>query len=269
MKLSDVLRADAISLDCSAESSEQLLHCIAEMASNIVPEVSEEVLFNALSDRETLSSTYCGHGVAIPHCRIEGLSRFIAGFIVPSEGIDFNAANGEKALLFPFVLGPENEPRKHLKILSSLAQIFRDGELRNSLLNAASPEDAAKILLGRISADATEDNKHSGAKLIHLFVQDESVFNELLSVFATAETSSSMIMDADESTRFLMNIPFFASFWNTDIQHFNRIIVSVVKKELVNAVIRNIEFVCGSLSDRNDVMVTVSDIHSVYGSLES
>lgn len=270
MKLSDLLKSDTVSLDCSPESDEQLLRCIAKIASGVdsTTGTSEETIFKALSDREKLSSTAFGHGVAIPHCRIADISEFTVGMVILPDGLDFNAANGEKSFLFPFVIGPENEPRVHLKLLSSLAQVFRDSELRESLKHASSSDNATEILLSSISPDTTVD-KGSGKKLIHVFIQDEGVFDELLQVFAAVDTSSSMVMDADESTRFLMNIPFYAGFWNTDIQHFNRIIVSVVRNELVNAIVRNIEFICGPLSSRSDVMVTITDLQSVYGSLES
>lgn len=270
MKLSDIIEPGSVSIDLKPDSGEQLLHEIASLASSAEPlkDISAETVYDALSEREKLSSTACGHGVAIPHCRIPDMPGFVAGLVVLSDGIDFNASDNEKVDLIPFVIGPEEHPRTHLQLLSSLAQVFRNNELRSSIRNAETPAIACKILTDTVSPD--EDiSARSGKKLLHLFVQDESVFDELLQVFATAETTSSMIMDADESTRYLMNIPFYAGFWNTDIQHFNRIIVSVIKNELVNATIRNIEFICGPLSERTDIMITVSDLQSVHGSLES
>lgn len=270
MKLSEIIEPGSVSIDLKPDSSEQLLREIAALASSAEPlrNISKETIYNALSDREKLSSTACGHGVAIPHCRIPDMSGFVAGLIVLSYGIDFNASDNEKVDLIPYVIGPEEHPRTHLQLLSSLAHVFRNNELRNNIRNAETPEIACKILSDTSSPD-TDRSIESGKKLLHLFVQDESVFDELLQVFATAETTSSMIMDADESTRYLMNIPFYAGFWNTDIQHFNRIIVSVIRNELVNATIRNIEFICGPLSERTDIMITVSDLQSVHGSLES
>jgi len=270
MKLSDLLKSDTVTLDCTPESDDQLLRCIARIASEAdsMAGISEEVIYKALSDRERLSSTAWGHGVAIPHCRMAALSEFTAGLIILSKGIDFHAADGERVSLFPFVIGPEDEPRAHLKLLSSLAQVFRDGKFRESLKKVSTADNAIETLLDRVSQETSVDTE-AGKKLIHVFIQDEGVFDEILQVFAADDTSSSMVMDAHESTRFLLDSPFFAGFWNTDLQQFNRIIISVVRNELVNAIVRNIEFICGPLSDRNDIMVTVSDLQSVFGSLES
>ncbi len=270
MKLSEVIEPGSVSINLAPDSSEQLLREIVSLASSTKPlkNISKETIYNALSDRERLSSTACGHGVAIPHCRITDMSGFVAGLAILSNGIDFNASDNEKVDLFPFVIGPEKHPRIHLQLLSSLAQAFRNDKLRVNLRNAETPEIAYKILSDTSPPDI-DKSVEPGKKLLHLFVQDESVFDELLQVFTTAETTSSMILDADESTRYLMDIPFYAGFWNTDIQHFNRIIVSVIRNELVNATIRNIEFICGPLSERTDIMITVSDLQSIYGSLES
>ncbi|MCK4807406.1 MAG: PTS sugar transporter subunit IIA, partial [Candidatus Aegiribacteria sp.] len=188
MKLSDLLKSNTVTLDCTPESDDQLLRCIAKIASGTdsMAGISEEVIYKALSDRERLSSTAWGHGVAIPHCRMAALSDFTVGLIILSEGIDFHAADEEKVFLFPFVIGPENEPRAHLRLLSSLAQAFRDRKLRESLKETSTADDAIEILLGRISPETAVD-KGSGKKLIHVFIQDEGVFDELLQVFAAAD----------------------------------------------------------------------------------
>ncbi len=267
MKFTDMLKPDTVMVTNKPKSDEDLLHCIAEIASNAGAGASQDTIFNALSEREKLSSTACGHGIAIPHCRIPDMSEFTIGMIVCPEGLDFNSATGNNVSLFPFVIGPLSEPRVHLKLLSSIAQAFRDRELRDSLRKASSSKSAFEILLNSLTPEEIAETG-SGRKMMQVFIQDESIFDELLQVFAALGNSSSIIMDADDSTRFLMNIPFYAGFWNTDIQHFSRVIISVVRNELVNAIVRNIEFICGPLSARSDIMVTISDLHSVFGSLE-
>ena len=167
-------------------------------------------------------------------------------------------------------------PLLHLHVLVKQLRVILPGQ-DEGRFRSEDTEDTTQpghtqvisLVMSDTSSPDEDSSVQSGKKLLHVFVQDESVFDELLQVFATAETTSSMIMDADESTRYLMDIPFYAGFWNTDIQHFNRIIVSVIRNELVNATIRNIEFICGPLSERTDIMITVSDLHSVHGSLES
>ena len=268
--LSDLISAGTVSVGFPAESGGQVLDRIARMvtASGPLSGIDPEAVLDSLKKREALSSTSCGHGVAIPHCRIAGTDAFAAGLVVTEAGIDFGAADGQSVRLFPFIIGPESSPRTHLRYLSSLAQIFRNDSVRELLLKASGPEEACRILREKASPKRSA-GEGSEKRLVMVFIQDETVFDEVLQVFATAETSSSFVMEADESTGFLRNMPLYAGFWNTDIDYFNRLIVSVVREELVNAVIRNIEFICGPLSEREDVMLTVTGLLSVHGSLGS
>lgn len=268
--LSDLISVGTVSVGFPAESGGQVLDSIAHMvtASGPLSGIDPEAILDSLQKREALSTTSCGHGVAIPHCRIEGTDSFAAGLVITDSGVDFGAVDGQPVRLFPFIIGPESSPRTHLRYLSSLAQIFRDNSVRKSLLEASGPEEACRILREKASPKKPV-GVGSEKRLVMVFIQDETVFDEVLQVFATAETSSSIVMEADESTRYLRNIPLYAGFWNTDIDYFNRVIVSIVREELVNAVIRNIEFICGPLSEREDVMLTVSGLLSVRGSLGS
>jgi len=100
-------------------------------------------------------------------------------------------------------------------------------------------------------------------------VRNEDIFDELLQVFAATETISAMVIETHESSEYISNIPLFASFWNPNVRQFNRIIIATVRDELANSTVRNIEYVCGKLSDRDDVMVTVTDLHYVLGSIDS
>ena len=76
-----------------------------------------------------------------------------------------------------------------------------------------------------------------------------------------------MVLEAHESTDYLMKGPFFAGFWDSSVQRFNRLIVAVVRDELVNYTVRSIEYACGDLADRDDILVTVTDLHYTLGSL--
>ena len=268
MTLAEAFSVDMISLEFEADSSEELLRGIASLAatSPILEKVGEQQVYNALRARENLGSTACGHGIAVPHCRLAGIDGFVSGLLILKKPVDFAAGDGENIRTAAFVIGPESRPREHLRLLSSLAQTFRSREIRERIEGASSPEEVVSIISSRDNVSETPPAP-VGSMLMHVFIQEEHIFDDVLQVFAATESSSAMVLIADESTRYLMDIPFFAGFWNTDVQSFNRVIVAVIRRELINATIRNIEFVCGPLSERRDIMVTVTDLTVVKGSL--
>jgi PTS system nitrogen regulatory IIA component len=269
MNLFNVLKPDTVRCHAAASDSDALLRAIADLAagSGALPGAPPEAIFDALRARERLGSTGFGHGVAIPHCRIPDATDFVAGFVTVSEGIDFDSLDGEKAFLFPFVIGPENRPREHLSLLSDISQTLRDSKLRDRLRECDSPSDLVAILKEEAAhSDPEEPVRRPGMKMLHVFIANEKLFDEILQVFTTG-TLSAVVIETHESTEYISRIPFFAGFWSTDINQFNRVIVAVIRDELVNSTVRRIEYVSGRLADRTDVMVTLTDLHYVLGSL--
>ena len=105
--------------------------------------------------------------------------------------------------------------------------------------------------------------------MVHVFVQDESVFHEIVMVLASSESSSFVVVDAENSARYLAKIPLFAGFWRDKSGGHNRIIIAVVEKKLTNETIRRIESVTGNLDERTGVLVAVQDISLLAGSLDA
>jgi len=98
-------------------------------------------VFDALFARERLGSTGLGHGIAIPHGRIKGLRDAAGAFVRTRAPIPFEAPDGNPVNLIFVLLVPEKATDLHLQILSELAQIFSDKEMRAQL--AALPDAAA------------------------------------------------------------------------------------------------------------------------------
>jgi len=271
MSLSDVLNKQTVAVKVKAKKKDEILSVIAGLASSIttMTDVSAQSILKALSEREELASTSLGAGVAVPHCRISGLKSFVVGIVTSSSGIDFDAADKEKVDIFPFVIGPDENPKEHLKVLSGMARLLRNPDTRKSIRHCETPDQLFDLILS-IAKDApiAIPSPAGGMRMIHVFVRNESLFNDILQVFASDESTGAMVLEAHESTEYMSSMPVFAGFWNNDLDSFNRIIVAVIKESLLNQNLRNIEYVCGDLRSQSEVMVTVTDLHHVTGSLE-
>ena len=99
MHLEDLLSADRVALDQSLSSKKSLLEKAAELLA-LDPESAENRdIFEGLCQRERLGSTGLGHGVAIPHCRVEQGS--VTGALIRlRRPIDFDSPDSEKVDLF-------------------------------------------------------------------------------------------------------------------------------------------------------------------------
>lgn len=103
--------------------------------------LSRALVTDSLFARERLGSTGLGHGVAIPHGRIKGLKAPMAAMFSLANPIGFDAPDEQPVSLLIFLLVPEAATQKHLEILSEIAEMLSDAELRERL--KASPDAIA------------------------------------------------------------------------------------------------------------------------------
>ena len=95
--------------------------------------IARSTVFESLFAREKLGSTGLGQGVAIPHGRIKGLKEALGAFIRLAQPVPFDAPDGKPVSLVFLLLVPEQATEQHLRVLSELAQMLSDRELRARL----------------------------------------------------------------------------------------------------------------------------------------
>lgn len=95
--------------------------------------VARSLVFDSLFARERLGSTGLGQGVAIPHGRIKGLKEAVGAFVRLAQPVPFDAPDGKPVSLVFLLLVPEQATEQHLRVLSELAQMLSDRELRSKL----------------------------------------------------------------------------------------------------------------------------------------
>jgi PTS system nitrogen regulatory IIA component len=122
--------------------------------------VARSLVFDSLFARERLGSTGLGQGVAIPHGRIKGLREAVAAFVRLSTPVAFDAPDGKPISLLFILLVPEQATEQHLQILSELAQMFSDRDLRDHLTLA---QDAGDLHRRISSWQSNAANQHSAA----------------------------------------------------------------------------------------------------------
>ena len=104
--------------------------------------LNRALVTDSLFSRERLGSTGLGHGVAIPHGRIKGLKAPMAAVFQMATAIGFDAPDDLAVQLLIFLLVPEAATQKHLEILSEIAELLSDAQLREKM---SSCTDAAEL----------------------------------------------------------------------------------------------------------------------------
>lgn len=88
--------------------------------------IEERLILDVLLEREKLGTTGVGHGVAIPHGKVDGLDRVYGVFARLETPVNFEALDDEPVDLMFLLLAPECAGADHLKALARVARLLRE-----------------------------------------------------------------------------------------------------------------------------------------------
>jgi len=143
MKLRDVIEPGLIFLELEARDGEGALAAVSDKLA-VSTELEAATILGALRDREALGSTSVGNGFAIPHCKLTALDEIVVALARIGDGVAFYDGKNHSPVRFFFVvLSPPDRPTEHLQVLSQIARILKNEELRGALIEA--PDTAAVI----------------------------------------------------------------------------------------------------------------------------
>jgi PTS system nitrogen regulatory IIA component len=268
MKLTELLRTECIRVGSTVDDKAMALCEIAALAkkSKVLKKIPEEAVLEALQERETLGTTAFGQGVAIPHCRMGGVGDFVVGLLTVPDGVEFEAEDGKKVHLLVFIIAPKESRNTHIRLLSAVSQAFEDASVVQKMIAASDSEQLQSLFLKAAQQDVSEQVSVN-RNMVHVFVQDEHVFREIIETLSGLENISLNVLESKSCSAYLTGTPLYAEFSkNGDVA--SRCIVAIVERNLSNEVVRRIETITGSLLECTGVMVTIQELTYSGGSLE-
>ena len=152
MKITDFLSVDGIIPDLASRDKQAALKELAEKFAAAHSALNSARVLEVLLNREKISTTAIGEGVAIPHGKLPDVKQVHAVFARSSSGIDFSSLDGEPTSLFFALIAPEDGAADHLKALARISRILKDAAFRKRLLEGKSGQELFDII-------AAEDQK--------------------------------------------------------------------------------------------------------------
>jgi PTS system nitrogen regulatory IIA component len=125
MDLGTLLKPEAVKVVTSASSKKRLLHEIGDLAQQAY-DMDASLVVEALMAREALGPTGVGHGVALPHARLDGIKDVVGAFVLLDKPIDFGAVDRQPVDIAFALFAPEEAGVEHLKALALVSRTLRD-----------------------------------------------------------------------------------------------------------------------------------------------
>jgi NhaP-type Na+/H+ or K+/H+ antiporter/mannitol/fructose-specific phosphotransferase system IIA component (Ntr-type) len=126
-------------------TAESVYRALAERLAAPAPAWSAEALYREIHDSEAPAPTLLGHGVALPHAKVEGLEQPVCGIALAPGGVEL--ASGEPPVRLVFMLlSPPDKPEMHLAVMGEIARLCADAEVRDKLVACQSAGEVLPLI---------------------------------------------------------------------------------------------------------------------------
>jgi len=153
METGELLRREAVAARVGAGAKRAALGAVAELASRQLG-LPAHTLLTALQDRERHGSTGIGQGVAVPHAQIEGLDHPVGVFVKLETPVAFEAVDDRPVDLIFALFTPKGASVEHLRALAKVSRLLRQGELREQIRQARTPDAIYALLVRKEESNA-------------------------------------------------------------------------------------------------------------------
>jgi len=131
MELSKLLTPGAVRVVGQFTSKKRLFQELGEIAAQAYG-LSGAAAIDGLQERESLGPTGVGHGIALPHARLEDLKGIIGVFVRLEKPLDYDSV--------------DRQPVDHLKALALVSRTMRDPAVVAKLRANSDPAKLYAIL---------------------------------------------------------------------------------------------------------------------------
>ncbi len=148
MSIVDYMKPEWITLNLKSKSRHEVFQEMASALGRTGLLNNETIgdLVKKLEERESLSTTGVGEGIAIPHASLKGLKETVIGIGVIPDGVDFSSLDSQPVKVVFMIVGSQSVPRLHIQILARLVRLCRNKDLKEKIMEGTAPEKVLEAI---------------------------------------------------------------------------------------------------------------------------
>lgn len=124
---------------------------IREMVEIIIADskalIKKDIL-DAVFQREAQMSTGMKNGIAIPHAKVDSVTRLHAAVAISAEPVEFKCLDGLPARIFVMTISPTSRTGPHLQFLAEVSSLLDNDEFRKRVLSAKNEDELLSAFCG-------------------------------------------------------------------------------------------------------------------------
>ncbi len=152
MNLSEYLPEQQIVTQLNSENKFEIIEELLDVLQRNQRLLDRETARKDVIAREGYLSTGLENGLAIPHAKTDGVDGLVIALGLKTQGVDFESLDGKPAQIIFLVLSPRDTSGPHIQSLAVISRNLKDKAKRETLLQASSEAEAARIIREQFTA---------------------------------------------------------------------------------------------------------------------
>ena len=145
MTIYQLLSPKNILLELEVDYKFDAINALVDTFVDVIENELLEEIREAIISREKIMSTGIGQGLAIPHCKTDGVTQNYAAFARLKEPIEFNSIDSKPVQLIFLMVSPYSDQRSHIRLLSRVSTLMNYDDFRSNLLIVPNQEDLVEL----------------------------------------------------------------------------------------------------------------------------
>lgn len=142
----ELFSVEAIDLDVTARDKQSVLDYMVNVLDKAGKLNDTKAYRQEIENREQLSTTGIGFGIAIPHAKTAAVKEAHVAVGISKDGIDYGSEDGSKVHLVFMIAATADDSDLHLRMLASLARKLIDPVYRQRLLDCHTKLEVLDLL---------------------------------------------------------------------------------------------------------------------------
>ena len=144
-QLVKLLKKDRIVMELASTDRAEVITELTTLASQKLG-LDAQVMNKLVTEREELDSTGLENGIAIPHCRMEGITGPAVFMGFSQEGANFHSLDQSLSKAIFLIITPEDDPQSQLEIIAQVASLFSKEEMTKEFAKSKTPSEVIAFI---------------------------------------------------------------------------------------------------------------------------
>ena len=148
MSIAQFIKPENIVISATAGSKSEVFDELVTslVNSGVLDKDDKELLVKKLEEREALSTTGVGEGIAIPHASLGTIKETVIALGITAKSIDFSSVDSEPVNVIFMIIGSQNVPRQHIQILAKIVRLCKNKDLMKTIRNGSSQKEILEAI---------------------------------------------------------------------------------------------------------------------------